>query len=358
METLPVYSEITVPANLKLPLHKRNNYFCLLSGRKWSVLNEELAAEVKKICKEHKLNLMYLPDIFEQYSNEVLAYNFPGIQISCQMHHNMFVYKILGILQENLRDNESILIRYSSKVYRYNYFKFAADSEYEFCLNIRSYAEWITLENSKFACNDESFNRIMFFIESDSPEESQFERTLPKESPADRKFTTEQNKLIDIAIEAVAKLQLQGISLDIIKELITQKIELSRLTITEKGKIFLSDYNNKEVVMGPLPKTIFLFFLKHDWEFMFSDLMDYKKELLAIYEKISNRGDKETMIKSIETLTDPTKNSICEKCSAVRKAFLDQITYDVARNYFIEGAQGMPKKINLDRNLVEWRIKI
>lgn len=162
---------------------------------------------------------------------------------------------------------------------------------------------------------------------------------------------------IDIAKETIKKLLMQGISLDIIKELITKKIELSRLVITEKGKILLIDYN-KEVVMGPLPKTIFLFFLKHDQEFMFSDLMDYKKELLSIYEKISNRGDKETMIKSIDTLTDPTKNSICEKCSAVRKAFLEQITYDVARNYFIEGTQGMPKKINLNRKLVEWRIKL
>ena len=355
MESVPVYSEKSVHTKIKLPLYRKDFYFCLLSGRKWSVLSEELVAEVKKICKEHNFKLMYLPEIFEQYSNEVLEYNFPGMQLNGKMHHDMFAYKILGILQENLRDNESMLIRYNSKVRRYNYFKFAADSEYEFCLNVRSYAEWITLENSKDA-DDDFFNKIMFCIGPATFDEA-CERTQPKESPADRKFTSEQNKLIDLAIDAVAKLQLQGISLDIIKELITQKVELSRLVITEKGKILLPDYN-KEVVMGPLPKTIFLFFLKYDREFMFSDLMDYKKELMAIYEKISNRGDKETMIRSIDTLTDPTKNSICEKCSAVRKAFLEQITYDVARNYFIEGTQGMPKKISLDRKLVEWKIKI
>ena len=175
---------------------------------------------------------------------------------------------------------------------------------------------------------------------------------------ADNNFTSEQNYLIDRAIDAVERLQLTGLPMELIKRLISVETRFSRIVITEKFRIFLADYNNKEVVMGPLPKVIFLFFLKHDREFMFSDLMDYKQELLEIYEKVSNRGDKEKMLQSIETLVDPTNNSICEKCTAVRKAFLEQITYNVARNYFIDGRQGMPKKIHLDRGLVVWEAKI
>ncbi len=148
MESVPIYSEKSVPAKIKLPLYRKDDYFCLLSGIKWSVLSEELVAEVKKICEEHKFKLMYFPEIFEQYSNEVLEYNFPGMQLNGKMHHDMFAYKILGILQENLRENESMLIRYNSKVRRYNYYKFTADSEYEFCLNVRSYAEWINLDRN------------------------------------------------------------------------------------------------------------------------------------------------------------------------------------------------------------------
>ena len=138
MESVPIYSEKSVPAKIKLPLYRKGDYFCLLSGRKWNILSEELVAEVNKICEKNNFKLMYLPEIFEQYSNEVLDYNFPGMQLNGKMHHDMFAYKILGILQENLRDNESMLIRYNSKVRKYNYFKFAADSEYEFYLNVRS----------------------------------------------------------------------------------------------------------------------------------------------------------------------------------------------------------------------------
>ena len=175
---------------------------------------------------------------------------------------------------------------------------------------------------------------------------------------ADSNFTSEQNYLIDRAIDAVERLQLTGLPMELIKKLISVETRFSRIVITDKFRIFLADYNNKEVVMGPLPKVIFLFFLKHDREFMFSDLMDYKEELLEIYEKVSNRGDKEKMRQSIESLIDPTNNSICEKCTAVRKAFLEQITYNVARNYFIDGRQGLPKKIHLNRSLVVWDAKI
>ena len=106
--------------------------------------------------------------------------------------------------------------------------------------------------------------------------------------------------------------------------------------------------------MGPLPKTIFLFFLKHNREFMFTDLMDYKDELMKIYSKVSNRDDLDQMKRSIDRLVNPLDNSICEKCTAVRTAFMEQIAYDIARNYFIEGKQGMPKHIKLDRAMVEW----
>ena len=171
-------------------------------------------------------------------------------------------------------------------------------------------------------------------------------------------FTSEQKMLLDQAKKVVAELQLKGLPMDLIKELITDQIQYSRLLITKKNRIYLVDYNNKEVTMGPLPKTVFLFFLKHDKEFMLSELMYYKQELLSIYEKVSNRGDKEKMIKSIEALIDPTSNSICEKFSAIKKAFLDILPYNIANSYFIDGKQGMSKKILLDRALVEWQYKI
>ena len=64
------------------------------------------------------------------------------------------------------------------------------------------------------------------------------------------------------------------------------------------------------------------------------------------------------MKESIERLTNPLDNSICEKCAAIKKAFTLKINEQVAQNYFVHGEQGEKKGISLDRNLVEWECEL
>jgi aromatic ring-cleaving dioxygenase len=135
-------------------------------------------------------------------------------------------------------------------------------------------------------------------------------------------------------------------------------VKISRLRITRHFKIFLTDYDNAEVKMGPLPKTIFLFFLRHPEGVMFSHLMDHRKELQMIYERVCTNDDPQKMRDSIKRLTDPLDNSISEKCAAVKKAFILNIADNIACNYYISGAQGEKKGIPLDRSLVEWECEL
>ena len=358
------YPEVEVPFGACWSLEMDSDYYYLLSGRKWSVLEDELVDKCKEAYEELGVELVYLPHIFNSLNEDVLSYNFPGVEHTGCLNLNQFMDEILEGLEITLGDSESVILRFNNAPAGFVYHRFISDSQEDLAEVLVSYAkESIRISNEKWERELESIRAMMdrgefpmFSIRSRAYDDACMIE-IEGQSPADNNFTSEQNELLDIAIDAVSKLQLHGISLEIIKQLISEKVKLSRIVITKKGKIFLPDYN-KEVVMGPLPKTIFLFFLKHDEEFMFSDLMDYKEELCAIYEKVSNRGDKDMMLASIEKLIDPTNNSICEKCSAVRKAFMEQITYDVARNYFIEGKQGMPKRISLDRSLVEWEISI
>lgn len=356
------YPEVEVPFGTLSSLEYDSDYYYLLSGRKWRVLEDELFEKCKEAYEALGIELVYLPHIFNSLNEDVLSYNFPGVEHTGCLNHNQFMDRILEDLEISLGDNESVILRFNNSPAGFVYHRFTSDNQEDLAETLISYAkESIKIRDEKWeremACMKRMMARGEFPMFSVVVHEDACMIEMENLSPADNNFTSEQNELLDIAIDAVSKLQLQGISLEIIKQLISEKVKLSRIVITKKGKIILPDYN-KEVVMGPLPKTIFLFFLKHDEEFMFSDLMDYKEELCAIYEKVSNRGDKDMMFASIEKLTDPTDNSICEKCSAVRKAFMEQITYEVARHYFIEGKQGMPKRISLDRSLVEWEISI
>ena len=77
-----------------------------------------------------------------------------------------------------------------------------------------------------------------------------------------------------------------------------------------------------------------------------------------IYERVCKNDDLAKMQESIERLINPFDNSICEKCAAIKKAFLLNISDEVAKNYYINGAQGEKKGISLDRNLVEWQCEL
>ena len=130
-------------------------------------------------------------------------------------------------------------------------------------------------------------------------------------------------------------------------------IKLSKLTISKDCALFLSDYK-KEIKMEPIVKAIYLLFLRHPEGIAFKYLPDYRKELTDLYQKIKPFGLTERAIRSIEDVTNPLLNSINEKCSRVRAAFLPEIDPSLLEQYIITGKSGEVKRITLPRNLVVW----
>lgn len=130
-------------------------------------------------------------------------------------------------------------------------------------------------------------------------------------------------------------------------------IKISRLTIAKDCTILLSDYQ-KELKMEPIVKAVYLLFLKHPEGIAFKCLPDYREELLGIYQKIKPFGLTERAIRSIEDVTNPLLNSINEKCSRVRAAFLSEVDPTLLEQYIITGKSGEIKKVMLPRDLVIW----
>ncbi|BBE17858.1 hypothetical protein AQPE_2017 [Aquipluma nitroreducens] len=133
--------------------------------------------------------------------------------------------------------------------------------------------------------------------------------------------------------------------------------ELSRLRIDWVSKydfqITLPDYGNMIVEMPRLPKALYYFFLKHPEGVMLNSLSDYKEELRTIYERISNKSDKEEIARNIERLVDPLDNSVNVNCSRIKNAFVKLIDDRLARSYYITGYRGEPKKISLPVAFIE-----
>lgn len=180
---------------------------------------------------------------------------------------------------------------------------------------------------------------------------------------ADDAFSRDTQKMLQEVEYKIDQLRRRGVSEMILQQLVKPKVELSRLVVTADHRILLADYDNMEVRMEPLVKTVYLLFLRHPEGIRFKCLQDYRAELAEIYDSVKGGGTR-SMTKgsfgttryaaSIQALTDPLNNSINEKCARIREAFLLCINDAVAENYFITGQRGEPKGIKLPQNLVEW----
>ena len=142
--------------------------------------------------------------------------------------------------------------------------------------------------------------------------------------------------------------------------------KLSRLRITKCYRFFLMDYENREVELQPVHKAVYLLFLAHPEGIEFKRLGDYREELTRYYMATAKTMDKEKVIDGVNHLVNPLDNAINEKCSRIKKVFLDMMDEYTATYYIISGhtkkhIEGSTriwyerlKIITLPRELVVW----
>ena len=362
----------------------------------------ELSAAEKSLLTATGAPVVFVQDIIAKLSKEVLEYNFPGVALpeafsvdsinaqiqseltfSADPTHYMVVHFVHGDFHvydaetnldklvwylRRLVDRPEPMEKVSPKAKRK--LRVIWDKMSKFSGELY---ESVNDDIEQEPCQDEDAAKeetddIRFSVRPSKPQvercrklsepEIRFRVTSQQEPPqADQTFSTEMAKAAAEIEKMVKDLLLQGFPAEIVQSWLNEAVKLSRLRITRQFKILLVDYD-MEIKMGPLPKTVFLFYLRHPEGVKFTYLQDHVDELRNIYGHVSVNDDPVKMDESIASLTDPLNNSICEKCAAIKKAFMLKVHDNVARNYYITGMQGGEKGIALDRNLVEWECQL
>ncbi|WP_294748462.1 hypothetical protein [uncultured Prevotella sp.] len=164
----------------------------------------------------------------------------------------------------------------------------------------------------------------------------------------------------DLLLKAIGVPLLEELRIEAARE------KLSRLVITEDYRFVLADYN-KEVELQPVHKAVYLLFLNHPEGIEFKRLADHRQELLDLYMKTARWMDKEKIEESVDKLVNPLDNAINEKCSRIKKVFLDMMD-EYRANYYIISSHTQKhiagrvwyerlKVITLPRELVEIRVE-
>ena len=132
-------------------------------------------------------------------------------------------------------------------------------------------------------------------------------------------------------------LLLKAIGVPLLEELRIEaaKGKLSRLVITKDYRFILVDYNNKEVELQPVHKAVYMLFLAHPEGIEFKKLADYREELTRYYMATAKLMDKEKILEGVDHLVNPLDNAINEKCSRIKKVFLDMMDEYTASYYII-----------------------
>ena len=205
---------------------------------------------------------------------------------------------------------------------------------------------------------------IRFSLSLDSPDIEQSEGVVKepdvryslkrREVSADDLFDAESEALISEIKKHIEALRNKGINTMFLHSIIDEGERLSSLLITKEYRIFLPEYQNREIILPALPKAVFILFLKHPEGIRFKDLADYHDELLGIYRALNPIGGTQRQLQSIQAVTNPMSNSINEKCAQIREAFIKNFDDSLAKNYYITGKKGEPKRITLAPSLVVW----
>lgn len=306
--------------------------------------------KISSLFREEGYSFIYLPKIIDSLNIEKARYINPAINEETTTFNNLASKDIIDEIITFIEPSNTLtggLLRYRKEEdnhYIFSYYQFSNLDELEIWEQIRAYLSAVGESNVLY-------NVSPYHPYIENPEDN-----------ADYDFDSESKKLINEIKERVEILKQKGINEMILKSILSiDSVKVSRLIVTNEYKIFLPDYNNLEITMYPLPKAVYFLFLNHPEGILFKHLPDYRDELIAIYKKVSGRENIEDMEKSINDVVNPTLNSINEKCSRIREAFIKHFDEAIAKNYFVTGDRATPKKISLNRSLVvleEVQIKV
>ena len=122
---------------------------------------------------------------------------------------------------------------------------------------------------------------------------------------------------------------------------------LSRLVITADFHFLLADYG-KEVNIGPIHKALYLLFLNHPEGIEFKHLVEYREELLRLYQLVCNRVDDDKIEETVDRLVNPLDNAINEKCSRIKSAFLELMD-EYQADYYIINSHAKRQQVNTSK---------
>lgn len=306
------------------------------------------------VLDKNAYRIIYFPEIAERlHERGSIHYNYPQIPSEeinrFSKDFSAISYSYLWRFLHNYYDDPrySGFLRFShhnGNLRVYDFFQFCSETEEEFADELDAFCNILISEGLQDADEPNRDDDEQTFETSDCLYSTTTWGPMPE---ADDNFDIESKIIIDEIRERIEKLRLRKVDDVVIRSIFNPAPKLSRLVVTDDFRITLPEFNDMEICLEPLIKSVYLLFLSHPEGILFKNLPDYEDELTTIYKTITNRSDISSIEDSIQRILNPYNNAINEKCSKIRSAFVEKMSDRIARNYYITGDRGCPKYVSI-----------
>lgn len=124
------------------------------------------------------------------------------------------------------------------------------------------------------------------------------------------------------------------------------------LRVDENFNIILPVHGNIIIEMEPLPKALYLLFLRHPEGIVLKKISDYRAELECIYRSVSRRRNPTVIHRLLDEITNPAGNMLHKNLSIIRAAFLKKMSPEAARLFVPVCNRGREHYVLLDASRV------
>lgn len=123
---------------------------------------------------------------------------------------------------------------------------------------------------------------------------------------------------------------------------------LSPLEIDDRYTIHLTEWD-KTVKMHTMPKTVYIFFLRHPQGIYLKDISEHRQELISIYSILTRQGLTNAELEErIDRLLDLTNGNLNQYICRIAEAFNKVLSSETAQYYIIVGKRKECKKVAID----------
>ena len=148
---------------------------------------------------------------------------------------------------------------------------------------------------------------------------------------------------------------------DLIQELLRGKVVVGqpgRVLVNGDMKIVLPEYDEMEIPMPAMCRTLYILFLKHRWQggngIVLRYMDEHRDELMDIYGLVKPGANEQRVARSVDNLCDPFSESLNQTISRINRCIRNVITdKELAKGYCITGERGMRYGILLDPQYLE-----